>query len=69
MPTPRRAASEARTDAGCWSAGLFAIAIFFALGALISLMNGDLSTALEASVVAGVAGAAAAWLRRRARSL
>lgn len=50
---------------GCWSVGLFAVAAFFAIGALVSLLNGDILTVLQALLLVGVVGAVAYWVGRR----
>lgn len=58
---------EAKTDAGCWSAGLVALAAFFLIGALVSLFNGEMLLALEAIIICAVTVGCAIWLRGRAR--
>jgi len=50
---------------GCWSVGLFAVAAFFALGAIVSLLNGDILTVLQGLLLAVVVGAVAIWAGRR----
>jgi hypothetical protein len=50
---------------GCWSVGLLAVAAFFALGAIVSLLNGDILTVLQGLLLAVVVGAVAIWVGRR----
>jgi hypothetical protein len=40
--------------AGCWAVGLYAFAIFFALGALVSLINLDFLRAIGGLVLAAL---------------
>jgi hypothetical protein len=51
--------------AGCWAVGLYVFAIFFALGAIISLMNGDVMRALGSLLITGIAAGGGIWLARK----
>ncbi|HVK38975.1 MAG TPA: hypothetical protein VNA88_10615 [Candidatus Kapabacteria bacterium] len=52
--------------AGCLALGLLSFAFFFAVGAAVSLVSGDLMMALQALVVAAVfAGFGVLVMRRR----
>lgn len=52
--------------AGCWAVGLYAFAVFFALGGLISLLNTDIIRAVEGFVLAALSVAGGIWLARKA---
>jgi hypothetical protein len=51
--------------AGCWSVGVLAIALFFLIGALVTLLNGDIWGVVQALLLAALAIALAIWLARR----
>lgn len=51
--------------AGCIASGLLTFALFFAIGAAVSLVSGDWLTTLQALVVAGLFAGAGIWLGRR----
>jgi hypothetical protein len=51
--------------AGCWAVGLYAFAIFFALGAIISLLNGDIIRTLGALLIGAVCVGVGIWLARK----
>ncbi|MDB5033510.1 MAG: hypothetical protein JWQ98_751 [Chlorobi bacterium] len=51
--------------AGCWAVGLYVFAIFFALGAIISLVNGDAMRALGSLLITAIAVGGGIWLARR----
>ncbi len=50
---------------GCFVIGLYALALFFAFGAFISLLNGDLTTSIQGGILAGLALAIGIWRARR----
>ncbi|HVZ37814.1 MAG TPA: hypothetical protein VHI13_00910 [Candidatus Kapabacteria bacterium] len=54
--------------AGCWANGLYAFAIFFALGAIISFLNTDIVRALESLLLTAICIGVGIWLARRANS-
>ncbi|MEO5928651.1 MAG: hypothetical protein ABIR47_01850 [Candidatus Kapaibacterium sp.] len=51
--------------AGCWAVGLYVFAIFFTLGAIISLINGDLMRALGSLLITAIAVGGGIWLARK----
>jgi len=51
--------------AGCWAIGLYAMAIFFAFGTLISLFNADILTALQALIMMALFALVGWWLARK----
>lgn len=54
--------------AGCWAVGFYLLAVFFAMGLLISFLNGDILTALQALIVMALFGMLGWWLaQKRAR--
>lgn len=52
--------------AGCWAIGLYAFALFFTLGGLISLANADVLRSAGGFVLAAVSLFGGIWLARRA---
>jgi hypothetical protein len=57
--------ANSAAEAGCIPLGLLILAIFFVLGALASLLNGEMTLVLEALAIAALFAATALWLRRR----
>ena len=53
--------------AGWWGTGIFAIALFFAVGGLISLLDGDFRIVLQSLFVAGLLGLITYYLVYRAK--
>jgi hypothetical protein len=51
--------------AGCFASGAATLALFFAVGAAVSLVSGDWLPTLQAVVVAALFTGAALWLARR----
>lgn len=51
--------------AGCWAVGLYAFALFFALGAVISLLNGDIVRTLGSLLIGALCVGGGIWLARR----
>ncbi len=51
--------------AGCWAVGLYAFAIFFLLGAVVSLLNADFLRTIEALLLAALAVGLGIWLARK----
>ena len=54
---------------GCWANALFAMALFFATGAVVSLFNGEIATTLQALIATFLLMAIAIWAGRRRRQL
>jgi hypothetical protein len=54
-------------NAGCIATGLATFALFFGVGAVVSLFSGDPLTTLQALVVAVLLLGAAYWLEQRRR--
>ncbi|MBS1913295.1 MAG: hypothetical protein JST22_15000 [Bacteroidetes bacterium] len=54
--------------AGCWANGLYAFAIFFALGTIISFLNRDIVRALESLLLTAICIGVGIWLARRANN-
>ncbi len=52
--------------AGCWAVGLYGFALFFALGAIISLLNADILRALGGAFLTALSLGTGIWLARRA---
>jgi hypothetical protein len=60
---------ELARRAGCWANALAAVALFFLLGALVSLFNGEIAITLQAFIAMFLLLAIAIWAgRRSARS-
>jgi hypothetical protein len=51
--------------AGCWAVGLYIFAIFFTLGALVSLINLDFMRAIGGVVIAAICVGLGIWLARK----
>jgi hypothetical protein len=51
--------------AGCWAVGVYIFGIFFALGTLASLFNGDLLSTFWGLLLTGLALGLGIWLARR----
>jgi hypothetical protein len=51
--------------AGCWAVGTLLLALFFVIGTLISLMNGDLLTTIQGGALAAVGVGLALYLSQR----
>jgi hypothetical protein len=51
--------------AGCWAVGLYAFAVFFTLGALVSLINLDFIRAIEGLILAAACMGLGIWLARK----
>ena len=51
--------------AGCWAVGFYVLALFFALGLLVSFLNGDIITAIQALVVMVLFGMVGWWLAQK----
>jgi hypothetical protein len=51
--------------AGCLASGLLSFALFFAIGAAVSLVSGDWLTTLQALVVAALFGGGGVWIGRK----
>lgn len=54
--------------AGCWAVGTLLLALFFAIGTLISLLNGDLLTTIQGGALAAVGIGIAIYLAQRHQS-
>jgi len=65
MPDTRQSLFDRLQRAGCWAVGLYAFALFFALGALISLLNGDILRTIGALFIGALAAGGGIWLARR----
>ncbi len=50
---------------GCWSVGVFLFALFFGIGALVSLFGGDIMIALQGLVLAVAVAGLGVWLGRK----
>jgi hypothetical protein len=57
--------SDSLRRAGCLATFLLALAFFFLLGALVTLLNGDITGMLQAVLLVVLAGGAGVWLTRR----
>jgi hypothetical protein len=51
--------------AGCWAVGLYAFAVFFTIGALVSLLNVDIIRAIEGGALAALCLGVGIWLARK----
>ena len=51
--------------AGCWAVGTLLLALFFVIGTLISLLNGDLLTTIQGGALAAVGVGLAIYLAQR----
>lgn len=51
--------------AGCWAVGTLLLALFFVIGTLISLLNGDLLTTIQGGALAAVGIGIAIYLAQR----
>lgn len=65
MATTRPTFADRAKQAGCWAIGLYIIAAFFAFGMLISMLNADILTALQALILTALFAAGGWWLARR----
>lgn len=54
--------------AGCWAVGTLLLALFFVIGTLISLLNGDLLTTIQGGALAAVGIGIAIYLAQRHQS-
>jgi|GEM_PF-5178358 len=51
--------------AGCWAVGVYAFALYFAVAALVTILNGDVLRMLESGVLAVLLVIFGVWLARR----
>jgi len=51
--------------AGCWAVGTLFLALFFVVGTLISLLNGDILTTIQGGALAAVGIGVAIYLGQR----
>lgn len=63
--TKKKTIIEQAQRIGCWAISLYAMALFFAFGILISLLNADILTALQAIVLTMLCTVGGIWLARR----
>lgn len=65
QPAGKQTFTDRIERVGCFVIGIYALALFFGLGAFISFLNRDLMTALQGGLLAGGSVALGVWLARR----